>query len=87
MPNFPKWLISLIVAISPMLIMRQYNTIKGKLSNATNAEALPYISLYLVMPDGKKINTTTDFDGFYNTKYSETPDSLVIKNPAFKQLG
>lgn len=70
--------------VIPSIAIGQLHQIKGKISNSYNAEAMPYMSVYAVMPDGSKVESTTDFDGFYLLNLNATPDSLVVKNDGFQ---
>ncbi len=62
----------------------QQKTIKGKLSNAENGEAISFAEIILVSAQGERKATSTDFDGFYEFLYDDAPDSLVVKMTDFQ---
>lgn len=62
----------------------QQKTIKGKLSNAENGEAISFAEIILVSAQGERKATSTDFDGFYEFQYDDAPNSLVVKMTDFQ---
>lgn len=64
-------------------LFAQQKTLKGKVINAQNGEAMAFVPVYTVDSKGEKKTTTTDFDGFYEILYERKPDSLVVKFDEF----
>ena len=64
-------------------LFAQQKTLKGKVINAQNGEAMAFVPVYTVDSKGDKKSTTTDFDGFYEILYESKPDSLVVKFDEF----
>lgn len=66
-----------------VLFFSQSKIIKGKIINAQNGEAMAFVPVYIVSSEGIKNTTTTAFDGFYDLRYENQPDSLVVKFDEF----
>jgi hypothetical protein len=65
-----------------LLSKAQNETIKGKIFNAVNGEAMPFTTVNLLFSQEKKA-VDTDFDGFFQFPTAILPDSIIIEKDGF----
>lgn len=69
--NFLKF--TLVILVLTLSICNAQYTIKGKVTDASSGEALPYVVIQI---KGTDVGAQTDFDGNYILKTTKLPDSL-----------
>ena len=77
-----RLLVTLITLIPFLSIAQQETFISGKIQDKRNKESLPFVSVGF---KGTRIGTTTDFEGNFKLKTTESVDSIVVSYVGYKK--
>lgn len=80
-----KSLFSIVFVLFSLFSLAQNQILKGKIINANNGEAIPYVKVVLESNDGTIREAETDFEGIYSISYNGTPKSITLLNEFFQK--
>lgn len=80
-----KSLFSVVFLMSSLFLLAQNQIFKGKIINANNGEAIPYVQVELEFIDGNIQKAETDFEGIYAISYTGIPKMIRLKNDNFQK--
>ncbi|MDH5599468.1 MAG: DUF5686 and carboxypeptidase regulatory-like domain-containing protein, partial [Cyclobacteriaceae bacterium] len=70
-----EFLVGLLFLIIPQIVFAQQTVVKGKITNASNGDPVPFANVYF---KGTTIGTVTDFDGYFQVSTEKPLDTLVV---------
>ncbi|CAM3498000.1 DUF5686 domain-containing protein [Pontibacter korlensis] len=68
-----RYIITILLVLAALGSQAQ-TRVSGQVTDATTGEALPFVGIYI---KNTSIGTSTDAEGFYNIRLTNTPDSLT----------